>query len=67
MAVGAARLEDLSPLGILTRGYAVCYAGDGSTVVKSIEQVSSGDAVIVRLRDGSIGAAVTGLTQLEER
>jgi exodeoxyribonuclease VII large subunit len=67
MSVGAARLEDLSPLGILTRGYAVCYAGDGATVVKSVRDVDTGDGIVVRLRDGSIGASVTGLTQLEDR
>jgi exodeoxyribonuclease VII large subunit len=67
MAVGAARLEDLSPLGILTRGYAVCYASDGGAVVKSIGNVNTGDSVIVRLSDGSIGASVTGLMQLEDR
>ena len=31
----AARLGDLSPLGILARGYAVCYAEDGTRVVRS--------------------------------
>jgi exodeoxyribonuclease VII large subunit len=67
LAVGAARLEDLSPLGILTRGYAVCYASDGATVVKSVGDVDTGDGVVVRLRDGSIGASVTGLMQLEDR
>ena len=65
--IGAARLEDLSPLGILARGYAVCLAADGSTVVKSVASVKSGDAVVVRVRDGRIGAKVTDLTYLEER
>jgi exodeoxyribonuclease VII large subunit len=67
MAVGAARLKDLSPLGILARGYAVCFAGDGSAVVKSVAGVKRGDAVVVRVSDGSIGASVTDLIQLEER
>jgi exodeoxyribonuclease VII large subunit len=67
LAVGAARLEDLSPLGILARGYAICFAGDGSAVVKSISGVKRGDAVVVRVLDGSLGATVTDLIQLEER
>jgi exodeoxyribonuclease VII large subunit len=67
LAVGAARLGDLSPLGILARGYAVCFAQDGTTVVKSMSGVGVGDAVVVRVRDGLIGASVTGLTQQEER
>jgi exodeoxyribonuclease VII large subunit len=66
-AIGAARLEDLSPLGILARGYAVCFAEDGSTVVKSAASVKNGDAVVVRVRDGRIGATVTDVMALEDR
>ncbi len=54
----AARLEDLSPLGILQRGYAVCYDETGSRVVRSIEDVRSGDRVRVRLASGSLGCLV---------
>ena len=66
-ALAAARLEDLSPLGILSRGYAVCFAEDGSTVVKHVGDLSTGDTVVVRVSDGSIGASVTTLMPLEER
>jgi exodeoxyribonuclease VII large subunit len=67
ISLGAARLEDLSPLAILGRGYAVCFAGDGSTVVKRVTDVSQGEALLVRVCDGHIGASVTDLTPLEER
>ena len=67
MAVGAARLGDLSPLGILSRGYAVCFAADGTTIVKSVQNVKSGDVVRVRVRDGHIGASVTAMMPLEEK
>ncbi len=42
VAMSAARLHDLSPLTILSRGYAVCFAADGRTIVKSPDQVARG-------------------------
>jgi exodeoxyribonuclease VII large subunit len=54
----AARLEDLSPLGILARGYAVCYGEDGTTVVRSARSLSPGDVIGVRLHEGSAGCVV---------
>lgn len=55
----AARLEDLSPLAILARGYAAGFAEDGHTVIRSIAQVSPGDRMRIRVADGSIGCSVT--------
>jgi exodeoxyribonuclease VII large subunit len=55
---GAERLEGLSPLAILARGYAVCYAADGTTVVRSAAALTRGDRVIVRLHQGSAGCVV---------
>lgn len=54
----AARLGDLSPLAILGRGYAVCFARDGRTVVKSVTDVSPGDRVRVRVAQGHLGCVV---------
>jgi exodeoxyribonuclease VII large subunit len=54
----AERLEDLSPLGILARGYAVCYAADGTRVIRSAGQLAAGDEVVVRLHEGSAGCVV---------
>ncbi|HEY5506389.1 MAG TPA: exodeoxyribonuclease VII large subunit [Coriobacteriia bacterium] len=59
----AERLEDLSPLGILARGYAVCYAADGSAVVRSARQLSPGDEVTVRLHEGSAGCIVSTVNE----
>lgn len=53
----AARLEDLSPLAILARGYAVCYASDG-TVVRAAGSISAGERVSVRLAAGTLGCVV---------
>jgi len=57
MGLAAARLDDLSPLAILGRGYAVCYEGDGA-VVRSAEAVARGDRVSVRLAEGRLGCLV---------
>jgi exodeoxyribonuclease VII large subunit len=54
----AARLEDLSPLGILKRGYAVCYDATGSRVVRTVEDAEPGERVRVRLASGSLGCLV---------
>lgn len=53
-----ARLDDLSPLAILRRGYAVCYDEPGHSVVRSASQVRTGDRVTVRLGEGSLGCVV---------
>lgn len=60
MSMMAARLDDLSPLAILGRGYAVCYAGDGRAVVRDVSQVSAGDGIKVRVSGGRVEATVTG-------
>lgn len=54
----AARLEGLSPLAILARGYSASFAADGHTVVRSVGQVSAGDSIYVRVSDGRIGCSV---------
>ena len=66
-AMRKARLDDLSPLAILGRGYSICFAADGKTVVKSTAGMNPGDDVVVRVLDGKIAASVTHLIPLEER
>jgi exodeoxyribonuclease VII large subunit len=61
--IAAARLEDLSPLGILGRGYAVCYDASGRRVVRSVGEIASGDSVRVRLHDGSAGCLVESIEE----
>jgi exodeoxyribonuclease VII large subunit len=60
---GAERLEGLSPLGILARGYAVCYAADGTTVVRNASTLAPGDRVHVRLHSGGAGCVVETVTE----
>jgi len=49
-----ARLGALSPVATLERGYAIVRGDDG--VIRSTEQVEPGDAVSIRVADGSFGA-----------
>jgi exodeoxyribonuclease VII large subunit len=55
----AARLEGLSPLAVLARGYAVCWDGDRLRIVRDAATVSSGDPIRVTLERGEIRARVT--------
>jgi exodeoxyribonuclease VII large subunit len=53
------RLENLSPLGVLARGYAVCWNGDRTAIVRSVGEVEAGDRVRVTLHDGELACDVT--------
>jgi exodeoxyribonuclease VII large subunit len=52
-----ARLQDLSPLNILERGYALVFDGEGK-LVKDSGQVNAGDAVHIRVARGEMDARV---------
>ena len=52
------KLEAMSPLKVLTRGYAMVYTGAGE-MLKSVEQVSAGDDITLTLKDGRLSATVT--------
>jgi exodeoxyribonuclease VII large subunit len=56
----AARLDALSPLAVLGRGYAVCFAADGRTVLRDATTTHDGDTVLVRLKHGRLACTVTG-------
>jgi exodeoxyribonuclease VII large subunit len=53
----AARLDALSPLKVLARGYAIATRADGRAL-RSAEDVAPGDPIEVRLHEGSISAEV---------
>lgn len=61
----AARLDALSPLGVLARGYAVARTGDGKTV-RSVADVREGDDVRITLRDGDVETTVKGRRERNE-
>jgi exodeoxyribonuclease VII large subunit len=54
----AGRLENLSPLAVLGRGYAVCWNADKTAIIRSAESVSAGDRVQVTLANGEIACRV---------
>ena len=53
----AAKLDAMSPLKVLTRGYSMTTLPDG-TVVRSVNQASVGDRITVSLSDGTLIASV---------
>jgi len=55
----AARLDALSPLAVLSRGYALATTPEGR-ILLSATDVSPGDAVLVRLSRGRLRTTVTG-------
>ena len=61
----SAALDAMSPLKVLSRGYAIAQREDGG-VVKSCGDVQIGEMVEIGLTDGRIAARVTGIEQ-EER
>lgn len=58
----AARLEALSPLAIIARGYSAVFDAEGK-LVRSVYQLSPGDKLRLRLSDGDVGAEVTEIIQ----
>ncbi len=58
----AAKLDALSPLKVLTRGYAMAQSEDGG-VIRSVTQIVNGDTIRVRFHDGSVSASVTSVEE----
>ena len=57
-----AKLDAMSPLKVLTRGYAMAQTVDGE-VVRSVAQVNPGDQINVSFSDGSLLATVTDVKE----
>lgn len=53
----SSRLQALSPLAVLQRGYAV-LRGQGGRILQSVSQVKPGDIVKARIQDGDLTAQV---------
>lgn len=56
LSVYVSKLDGLSPLGTVARGFSVASGESG--VIKSVSQVKSGDNISVRVIDGSFDAVV---------
>ena len=57
-----AKLDAMSPLKVLTRGYAMAQTED-RRIVRSVQDVQPGEAVRVLLSDGSFSATVTEIKE----
>ena len=57
-----AKLDAMSPLKVLTRGYAIAQTPDGE-VVRSALQLHTGDSIDVCFNDGRISATVTDVKE----
>lgn len=58
IALCAAKLDALSPLKTLSRGYSITYAVDGHSVVDSVQHVNDGDHIQVQVQDGRLACTV---------
>ncbi|MFC7370451.1 exodeoxyribonuclease VII large subunit [Fictibacillus iocasae] len=57
------RLNALSPLNVMERGYSLVY--DENNLVKSVKQINTGDLVTIRLKDGQLKASVTEMEEID--
>jgi exodeoxyribonuclease VII large subunit len=55
-AAVSARLDALSPLDVLSRGYAIVYRQPGGVIVRRAREVRPGDALRLRVAEGEIDA-----------
>lgn len=62
LANSVAKLEAISPLAVLARGYAIALRSTpaGPRALRAASEVSPGDVIDVRLHDGTVRAEVTG-------
>ena len=59
-----AKLDAMSPLKVLSRGYAMAQTGNGE-LLRSIHQVNPGDSILVNISDGTITASVLNTKETE--
>lgn len=57
MSMRALRLDDLSPLSVLARGYAIARSDDGA-IVRSVVQAKPGDRINVSVSDGAFACRI---------
>ena len=58
LRVATGRLETLSPLAVLARGYAVCWDAERSQIIRDAATVSPGQHIHVTLDRGALDCEV---------
>ena len=61
LTVSVAKLDTLSPLKVMTRGYSVALSKDG--IIRSVDNTSKGDAITVKVADGSLDCVVENINK----
>jgi exodeoxyribonuclease VII large subunit len=65
LSAQAARLDALSPLGVLGRGYAIAWSRDGRALRRSAE-AKPGQALLLRLGEGALDVEVLRIVKGDE-
>jgi exodeoxyribonuclease VII large subunit len=63
LAATVARLESLSPLAVLARGYALVRRARDGAVVRRAEQLARGERLRIRLAEADVEASVESVTR----
>lgn len=64
LATAAGKLDALSPLRVLSRGYAL--AGKGGAVIRSASELQAGEEIQLRLCDGEVDCRVSAVHPIKE-
>jgi exodeoxyribonuclease VII large subunit len=62
----AGKLETLSPLGVLGRGYSLTYQADDKKLITSARDVRKGQHIVTRVKQGSITSIVESIENTQE-
>lgn len=62
----AASLQALNPLAVLSRGYSAVFGADGR-VIKSVNDTQKGEAIALKVSDGTISAIVNEVNDEKRR
>jgi exodeoxyribonuclease VII large subunit len=63
----AGKLDSLSPLAVLGRGYALVWSEERERLVRAPAEVAIGDRLRIRVSGGELGASVTSKETTEEK